>query len=64
MIAPGDAEAFAAAVRKLADDPAMRQSMGRRARQALAERWCAPIAMRRWETLLRDVVTRDTRKEP
>jgi len=64
VIAPGDADAFAAAVRRLADDPELRQSMGRRARQALAERWCAPIAMRRWDALLRAVVAQDARKEP
>jgi glycosyltransferase involved in cell wall biosynthesis len=34
VIAPGDDAAFAEAVRALADDPARRVEMGRRARQA------------------------------
>ena len=56
VIAPGDAQGFANAVRRLADDAQLRADMGRRARQALAEKWGAPHAMRRWGVLLDEVV--------
>ena len=54
--APGDAEGFAQAVRTLADDAQMRADMGRRARKALADKWGAPHAMKRWAALLERVV--------
>jgi len=63
VIAPGDAQGFADAVRRLADDSELRVAMGRRARQALAEKWGAPIAMRRWLSLLEGVVGGSARKD-
>jgi colanic acid biosynthesis glycosyl transferase WcaI len=62
VIAPGDAEGFANAVRTLADDPTLRAEMGRRARQSLADNWSADRAMRRWNELLEQVVHPDARK--
>jgi len=59
VIAPGDAEGFAKAVRTLADDAQLRSDMGRRARRALAEKWGAPHAMKRWAALLERVVHGD-----
>lgn len=56
VVAPGDAEGFAHAVRTLADDAQMRDDMGRRARKALADKWGAPHAMKRWAALLERVV--------
>ena len=64
VIAPGDAVGFAKAVRTLADDAQLRADMGRRARQALAEKWGAPHAMKRWVELLERVVYGDGRKAP
>jgi glycosyltransferase involved in cell wall biosynthesis len=64
VIAPGDAQGFADAVRRLADEPELRAAMGRRARQALADKWGAAIAMRRWLVLLEDVVRGGGRKAP
>lgn len=57
VVAPGDAESFAASVRKLADDPALRAEMGARARNALATKWGAPFTLKRWNQLLEDVVS-------
>jgi glycosyltransferase involved in cell wall biosynthesis len=56
VIAPGDAEGFAKAVRTLADNAELRATMGKRARQALADKWGAPHAMKRWAALLEQVV--------
>jgi glycosyltransferase involved in cell wall biosynthesis len=56
VIAPGDAEGFAKAVRALADNAELRAAMGKRARQALANKWGAPHAMKRWAALLEQVV--------
>ena len=63
VIAPGDAQGFADAVRKLADDPQLRADMGRRARKALADKWGAPIAMQRWLRLLEDVARAASRRD-
>jgi len=63
VIAPGDAQGFADAVRKLADDPQLRADMGRRARKALADKWGAPIAMKRWLRLLEDVARATARRD-
>ena len=64
VIAPGDAEGFAKAVRTLADDAQLRSDMGRRARRALAEKWGAPHAMKRWAALLERVVHGDGGTDP
>jgi glycosyltransferase involved in cell wall biosynthesis len=64
VIAPGDAEGFAKAVRTLADDAQLRSDMGRRARRALAEKWGAPHAMKRWAALLERVVHGDGGADP
>ena len=39
LVAPGDAEALAAEVRKLLDDPALRATLGARARAAIVEKF-------------------------
>ena len=64
VIAPGDAEGFAKAVRTLAYDAQLRSDMGRRARRALAEKWGAPHAMKRWAALLERVVHGDGGTDP
>lgn len=56
VVSPGDAQGFADAVARLADDASMRAAMGRRARAALAERWAAPIALDRWARVIEGVV--------
>jgi glycosyltransferase involved in cell wall biosynthesis len=56
VIAPGDADGFAAAVRTLADDRALRAEMGARARHVLATKWGAPFALKRWNEVLEEVV--------
>jgi glycosyltransferase involved in cell wall biosynthesis len=52
VVTPGDAQGFADAVRKLADNAALRAEMGARARRSLEERWGAPHALERWRKLI------------
>lgn len=45
LVPPGDAQAFAAAIARLADEPALAHSLGRKGRERSVERWreCAII---------------------
>ena len=52
VVEPGDAERFADVLRMLADDPAMREKMGSRARASLEERWGAAHALESWRRLI------------
>lgn len=51
-VEPGDAAGFARAVATLADDRALREEMGARARASLEQRWGAPIALERWRRVI------------
>jgi glycosyltransferase involved in cell wall biosynthesis len=54
----GDAAAFAAAMRTLITDPALRQRMGRAARRHVRERHDVPVAAARLDAMLRAAVAR------
>lgn len=51
-VPPGDARALAAALRRLHDDPGLRQAMGRNARAVFEERFDRPLAMQAWMEVL------------
>ncbi len=55
LVAPGDAEAMAAGIRRLASDPALRGRLGDRARSAVAE-YSWDRRAERLETLFADVI--------
>jgi colanic acid biosynthesis glycosyl transferase WcaI len=50
---PGDAQAFAAAIERVLDDPASSQEAGRTARQRALERWSRATILTRFECELR-----------
>jgi glycosyltransferase involved in cell wall biosynthesis len=52
LVPPGEAAALAGALRQLVEDPALRRSLGARARDAAAERFCAIAQSRRLEAIL------------
>jgi glycosyltransferase involved in cell wall biosynthesis len=52
LVPPGDAEALAAALRRLIHDPDLRRSLGKRAREVAAERFGAVAQSRRLEAIL------------
>jgi glycosyltransferase involved in cell wall biosynthesis len=54
-ITPGDADALAAVIRKLANDPALRAEMGARARQTMVERWGMQHALAEWRAMLEEI---------
>lgn len=54
-VTPGDADALAAAIRKLAGDPALRNAMGTRARQTMIERWGMQHALAKWRSMLEEI---------
>jgi glycosyltransferase involved in cell wall biosynthesis len=51
----GDADGLAAAILALADDPARRDEMGRRAREALLTRYDRRVATARFRDLVRSL---------
>jgi colanic acid biosynthesis glycosyl transferase WcaI len=53
-VASGDAPALVAALRKLAQDDALREALGRRARESFERNYAMPIAMARWRETLRE----------
>jgi glycosyltransferase involved in cell wall biosynthesis len=55
IVAPGDVDGFARALRRLATDRELAAEMGGRARRYITERAGAPHAMRRWNELLIEV---------
>ncbi len=58
VVPVGDAEAFAAALKKLADNPALRQRMGAAGRQQVLERHTWPASAEKLARLYRDLVGR------
>ena len=60
MVVPvGDAEAFAAGLKKLADNPALRQRMGATGRQQVLERHTWPASAEKLRELYRRIVSAD-----
>jgi glycosyltransferase involved in cell wall biosynthesis len=59
---PGDAAAFAAAVRLLLDDPARRQQMGETARELVAEDHDIGTAARILDRTMQDAINRHRRR--
>ncbi|HEX9984122.1 MAG TPA: glycosyltransferase family 4 protein [Thermoanaerobaculia bacterium] len=57
VVAPGDAEALASAIRSLAADRAATAEMGRRGRDAYDARFSAPRALAAWERTLEEVAS-------
>ena len=64
VVPVGDAEAFAAALKKLADNPALRQRMGAAGRQQVLERHTWPASAEKLLHLYRDVVARGRSRRP
>lgn len=60
-VTPGDADALAAVIRRLAGDPALRAEMGSRARQTMIERWGMQHALAKWRALLDEIGPADRR---
>ena len=58
VVPEGDAEAFAAGLKRLADNPALRQRMGATGRQQVLERHTWPASAEKLLRLYRDVVAR------
>ena len=58
VVPVGDAEAFAAALKKLADNPALRQRMGAAGRQQVLERHTWPASAEKLACIYRDLVSR------
>jgi colanic acid biosynthesis glycosyl transferase WcaI len=53
VVAPGDAPALAAAIRRLAADPSLSAEMGRRGRELYESRFTPELALAGWEHILR-----------
>ena len=51
----GDGEALAAAIKALATDPGRCRALGENARQAFERAYDKPLAMQRWDAVLREV---------
>ena len=58
VVPVGDAEAFAAALKRLADNPALRQRMGATGRQHVLERHTWPASAQRLRRVFEDVMAR------
>src|SRR5712664_1723052 len=58
LVAPGDADALAAAVRRVRDDPALARRLGEGGRRRLREQFSWPAIVQRWLDLYTGLVTR------
>jgi glycosyltransferase involved in cell wall biosynthesis len=58
LVPPGDAQGLAAAVRRLAADPALAERLGGAARATYLARACEGVLGKRWRELLERVLTR------
>ena len=58
LVPPGDADALAAAVRRLGDDPALARRLGEAGRRRLREQFSWPAIVQRWLDLYTGLVTR------
>ncbi len=58
LVPPGDADALAAAVRRLRDDPVLARRLGEAGRRRLRERFSWPAIVRRWLDVYTGLVTR------
>ena len=55
LVRPDDAEALAAALRRLRDDPALRRELGRRARAKALREFSVDRMARAYEALYREI---------
>jgi glycosyltransferase involved in cell wall biosynthesis len=58
LVPPGDADALAAAVRRVRDDPALARRLGEAGRRRLREQFSWPTIVQRWLDLYTELVTR------
>jgi glycosyltransferase involved in cell wall biosynthesis len=58
LVAPGDAEALAAAIRELVADPALRERLGRAARAFVEERFDMASVARKYAVMYREIAGR------
>jgi glycosyltransferase involved in cell wall biosynthesis len=58
LVPPGDAEALAAAVRRVRDDPALARRLGEAGRRRLRDRFSWPAIVQRWLDVYAGLVTR------
>jgi glycosyltransferase involved in cell wall biosynthesis len=58
LVPPGDADALAAALRRLRDDPALARRLGEAGRRRLREQFSWPAIVQRWLDLYTGLVTR------
>ena len=58
LVPPGDADALAAALRRLGDDPALARRLGEAGRRRLREQFSWPAIVQRWLDLYTGLVTR------
>ncbi len=63
LVAPGEVSQLAQAIRKLAENPAMRRNMGEAARQRFAERFASDIAMDNYLRLYRESMNQPSHRE-
>jgi len=59
VVSEGDVDALCAAIEKLADEPGLAASMGRRARAAFEKRYNFDLALAAWHRLLTDIADGD-----
>ena len=61
LVPPGDADALAGAIRRLAADPALRRNLAARGRATYEAHASEAALGRRWQTLLEDLIRRTTK---
>lgn len=62
-VRPGDSQAVADAIVRLADDPALRALQGRNARRLFEREFSLATAMQSWESLLRDITDQSASRD-
>jgi len=64
LVPPGDADALAAALRRVGDDPALAHRLGESGRRRLREQFSWPAIVQRWLDLYAGLVTRPRYEPP
>jgi len=64
LVPPGDADALAAALRRVGDDPALAHRLGQSGRRRLREQFSWPAIVQRWLDLYAGLVTRPRYEPP